>query len=148
MQMNPSKAPGPDGFPPGFYQQYWPIIGEDITISILKFLNCGGSIEDFNETFICPIPKVNDASTMRNFRPISLCSTVYKIVSKVLANRLKGVLDDLISKNQSAFVPGRLITDNVIVAFEILHSMRNKVSGKAGFYALKIDMSKAYDRVE
>lgn len=97
--MKSDKAPGPDGFPPGFYQTFWPIVGEDISVSIMKFLNCNGSVEDFNETFICLIPKVKAATSMKNYRPISLCSTVYRIVAKVLANRLKGVLGSLISSN-------------------------------------------------
>lgn len=134
-QMHPNKAPGPDGFSPGFFQIFWEIVGDDVSVSILKFLNCRGSIEDFNETFICLIPKVQNALAMKNFRPISLCSTMYKIVSKILANRLKSVLSGLISHNQSVFIPNRLITDNVIVAFELLHSFRQRRGKRDGYYA-------------
>ena len=73
---------------------------------------------------------------------------IYKVISKILANRLKNVLDLCISKNQAAFVPGRQILDNVILSHEFLHHLKNKRQGNAGFLALKLDMSKAYDRVE
>lgn len=84
----------------------------------------------------------------KNFRPINLCTVLYKIIAKPMANRLQKVLDGSIEDSQSAFVPGRLITDNVLLVYEVLHYFKNKRSGRKGFMSLKLDMSKAYDCVE
>ena len=85
---------------------------------------------------------------MSDFRPINLCNVIYKIVSTVIANRLKPLLDSIDSETQSAFVANRLITNNILIAFESLHHMKNNCSGKQAYMALKLDMSKAYDWVE
>ena len=82
------------------------------------------------------------------FRPISLCNVIYKLISKVLVNRLKSLLPSIVSENQSAFQARRVITDNILMAFETLHYMKTQQNGSTGFMALKLDISKAYDRVE
>ncbi|KAK1663577.1 hypothetical protein QYE76_051736 [Lolium multiflorum] len=142
------KAPGPDGMPSIFYKKFWGTVGEKVTQEVLNVLNGGPMPESWNETCVVLIPKVKDPESMTDLRPISLCNVVYKLVSKVLANRLKKILPELISPNQSAFVPGRLITDNILLAYECTHLMKNKRSGLEGYAAVKLDMSKAYDRVE
>lgn len=115
---------------------------------VRALLNGGDMPAGWNETVVVLIPKVSNPKKLKDLRPISLCNVVYKIASKVLLNRLKIILPDIISLNQSAFVPGRLITDNVLLAYELTHYMQTKRTGPIGFAALKLDMSKAYDRVE
>jgi len=139
-QMHPLKAPGPDGFGVCFYQQHWDTIGEEVRKEALEFLNKGTFDPSFNSTFIVLIHKVQDSVFVGDFRPISLCHVMYKLVAKVLANRLKKVLAALIFPNQSAFVPGRLITNNIIVAYETLHTMNTRMRGKKGYMAMKLDV--------
>nr|XP_027124324.1 uncharacterized protein LOC113741027 [Coffea arabica] len=121
FSMNPDKAPGVDGMTP-------PVLS--------KILECD--------------PKGCNPGSLRFLCvwPISLCSMLYKIISKILANRLKPVLDKCISKNQSAFIPDRQILDNVIIAQEYMQYLKNKRLGEEGYMAIKLDMAKAYDRVE
>ena len=147
-QMAPLKAPGPDGMPPLFYQNFWDLVRGDVSGSILNFLNSGSLPSPLNHTFVRLIPKTKNPKRVTEFRPISLCNVLYKISSKVLANRLKKVLPYIISEHQSAFIKGRLITDNILVAYETFHYMKNHNSRKSGYMALKLDMSKAYDHVE
>lgn len=145
--MKPSKAPVADGFIASFYQRHWPFIKENVTTAVLNFWNGGHLPEVINKTVIVLIPKIKNPRNITQYRPISLCNEIYKLCSKVLANRLREILDEIIAKEQSAFVPGRLITDNVITSYECIHSMKRK-KGKQGWCAVKIDMMKAYDRVE
>lgn len=147
-QMHPNKAPGPDGMNALFYQTFWETIGEDVTDKILNFLNGVDDIGAVNQTHIVLIPKKKHGESPVDYRPISLCNVIYKLASKVLANRMKQVLPMVIHESQSGFVPGRLITDNVLVAYECFHFLRKKKKGKKGYLGLKLDMSKAYDRVE
>jgi hypothetical protein len=119
-----------------------------VKAAILKFLNGGSFDPSINETYIVLIPKASNAFSVSNYKPISLCNVVYKLIVKTVTNRLKLVLSSIISQNHSAFVPGRLITDNVLVAYEALQTMHSRMRGKKGFMVVKLDMQKAYDRVE
>jgi hypothetical protein len=102
FQMAPLKYPGPDGFPADFYQKNWDTVGGDVCKAVLEFLNGGQFDAGLNTTNIVLIPKVNSPSNPFDFRPISLCNVLYKIISKVLANRLKVILPNIISLEQSA----------------------------------------------
>ncbi|XP_027062993.2 uncharacterized protein [Coffea arabica] len=148
FSMNPEKAPGQDGMSPLFFQKFWNFIKSDIIPAIKAFFHSGHMLKSVNHTVISLIPKILHPTNLKNFRPISLCSVLYKIISKILANRLKSVLDLCISKTQSAFIPERQILDNVIIAHEYMHFLKNKRQGKEGYMAIKLDMAKAYDRVE
>ena len=128
-------------------------MGEDVTVVVLKVLNSSVVLESINSTFIALIPKVKQPRKVFDFRSISLCNVVYKLFSKVLVNRLKFFLAKAIPESQSAFFffffpSRRLISDNVLVAFEMLHYLKGKTQVKLGYMTLKLDMSKTYDRVE
>ena len=147
-QIYPSKILGPDGMPPLFFQYFLSTIGGIFTKIVLDFLNFGIYPPKCNEIQIVLVPKIKDPIRITDYHPISICNVVYKLASKILANRLKKILLSIIGESQSAFVHGRLIIDNVLVAFETMHHINQKKSGKVGEMALKLDMSKAYDRME
>ncbi|XP_058746226.1 uncharacterized protein LOC131619104 [Vicia villosa] len=149
FQMNPLKAPGPDGLLTFFFQKYWHIVvGNDVSKLVLEILNNNKNPGIINSTYVVLIPKFKNPSKPKDFRPINLYNVVMKLVSKVIANRIKVFFPDIIDEEKSAFVKGRLIMDNALVAMEFFHRMKKKVDGKKGFTALKLDISKAYDRFE
>ena len=147
-QMYPLKSPCPDGMPPLFFQHFWLTIGNMVTKTVLDFLNFGYAPPMFNDTHVVLIPKNKDPKSIFDYHPISLCNVIFKLASKVVANRLKKVLPSIISDTQSTFVHGRLITDNVLVAFEAMHHINQKKARKKGEMALNLEMRKAYDHVE
>ena len=148
FQMGATKSPGSDSMPALFSQKYWNIVGLEVTEAVLNFLNYGDFIDKINQTFIFLIPKVKSLENMKQFHLISLCNVFYKIISRVLPNKLKIIFPSIISTTHSAFVQNRHITDNVLVAYDITHALKNRRSGKDSYMALRLDMSKAYDRVE
>lgn len=148
FQIGPLKAPSTDGFPTHFYQRNWEVQKKEIVDVVLEFFVSGVMRGAVNDVAVVLISKVPRTKELKEFRPISLCNVIYKIVSKCLVNRLWPLLTDLISENQSAFILGRLICDNSIIAFECIHHIQ-AVSGDApALCPYKLDLSKAYDRVD
>ena len=146
--MHPDKTLGPDGMTALFYQKFWEIVKEDLTLMANKFLFERTVANGLNDTNTCLIPKTTKPNEMAQFRPICLCNARYKIISKILCQRLKRVLLGLILETQSAFVAGRQISDNIMIAQEMFHTLRTKPSGRSKRMAIKTDMSKAYDRMK
>ncbi|XP_062014381.1 uncharacterized protein LOC133730890 [Rosa rugosa] len=148
FQMHPSKSPGPDGMSPFFYQKYWSIVSHDVCLAVKNLLTHREMWTESNYTYLCLIPKIKDPKEAMHFRPIALCNVICRLCSKVVANRLKLWLPDIVSPLQSAYVPGRLISDNTLVANEAAHFMHKLKHQEEGFFSLKLDISKAYDKLE
>jgi hypothetical protein len=147
QQLGPLKAPGPDGIPEAFYKKFWPTIQHDILNMVKAFFHLGFLLKSLNHTFITLIPKVRTPKRVTQFRPISLCNVSYKIISKILVSRLKPLMDSLITPYQNAFIQGRQITDNIVLAHEVFEYLKKKSKGKWGFGDLKLDMNKTSDRI-
>lgn len=147
-QMGGLKAPGPDGFQGIFYQSYWDIILNEVNGLVKDFMGAVGIMRKINSTHIVLIPKVTCPESVSQYRPISLCNFSFKILSKVLANRLKPFLPELISLMQNAFIAERLIQENIGLAHELFHFLKLRKAKWKYDLAIKLDMHKAYDRVE
>ena len=141
---NGEKAPGPDGFSMAALQEGWDIIKEDLIKVFAEFHKSGIINAKTNETYICLIPKKLNSISVKDFRPISLFTSLYKIIAKVLSLRLKKVLSSIINENQSAFVEGRHILDMVLIANEVVEDYRVK---KKESIVFKVDFEKAYDHI-
>ena len=147
FQIGAHKAPGPDGIHAFSFHAFWDIVKEDVTRAIQAFFHSGSLFKLLNHSYIFLIPKKPFPDEVSHFRPMSLYNVIYKVMSKVIVNRLKLVMDSLITPYQNAFIQGRSISDNILLAHEIMDTLKKKKGKKFSFGALKIDMSKAYDRV-
>ncbi|XP_019255176.1 PREDICTED: uncharacterized protein LOC109233767 [Nicotiana attenuata] len=140
------KAPGMDGYPPEFFKEFWPIIGQEVIEAVQQFFQTGKLLKKINCTTVTLISKVKNPSYVKEFRPIACCSTMYKIIAKLLTNRLKLVVDLLVGHSQSAFIEGRNILDNVIMAHELIKGYSQKAVSP--ICMIEVDIRKAYDSVE
>ncbi|XP_071700023.1 uncharacterized protein [Rutidosis leptorrhynchoides] len=113
--LGDSKSPGPDGYSAAFFKKSWDIIGDDVTIAVQQFFINGKMLTDINSMLITLLPKVQSPSKVTDYRPISCWNVIYKSISKVITNQIKLCLEDVVNVNQSAFIPGRKISDNVLL---------------------------------
>ncbi|CAL1388193.1 unnamed protein product [Linum trigynum] len=148
FQLGASKAPGPDGFPGHFFRRYWSLVGDLFCSEIVSFFNTSTMPPNWNETFITLIPKVDAPEFIGQFRPISCCNFRYKVITKILANRLHPLLPNLVNELQATFTGGRLIQDNIVIVHEVLNHFKKNKTGTKKNLMMKLDMRKAYDLVE
>eukprot|EP00253_Pinus_taeda_P018950 PITA_18950 len=141
--MPNNKAPGPDGFTINFYKACWHIIKQEVWDVVEDSRRSGSILKSINSTFIALIPKEEETNTPEKFIPIALCNFIYKIISKFIANRLRPILPSIISEEQSGYVEGRQILDNILLAQEMIHTLHSR---KEIGMLMQLDLSKAYDK--
>nr|KAJ0197187.1 hypothetical protein LSAT_V11C700342420 [Lactuca sativa] len=145
FDIGDDKSPGPDGYSAKFFKSMWSIIGEDFCLAVKEFFASEKILKEVNATVIALVPKVDSPGKVSDFRPISCCSVIYKCISKVIVARIRNHLGSIVAENQSAFIPGRSITDNILLSQELVRGYHRD----RGFSrcALKVDIQKVYDIV-
>lgn len=144
--MPENKAPGLDGYPMEYYKAAWTVVGKDLVVAVQSFFLYGLMPRSTNATLLSLVPKTTSAEKMSDFRPIAWCNLVYKLISKIMAHRLKAILPRAIEKNLCAFVQCRLLPENVLLATNLVKDYHKpQVSSRS---AIKLDISKAFDIVK
>jgi ribonuclease HI len=143
FSLNKDSAPGPDGFGAIFYQHYWDIVKSDVVNAVLEFFTKSWILPGFNSNIIALIPKSAEATSIAHYRPIAMANFKFKVISKILADRLAAILPSIISEEQKGFIHDRNIKDCLCTASEAANLLHNKTFG--GNLALQIDITKAFD---
>ncbi|PNX72820.1 ribonuclease H, partial [Trifolium pratense] len=144
--LNKDSAPGPDGFGAFFFQHFWDIVKTDVTNAVLDFFITSWILPGFNSNIIALLPKTPEATSIDQYRPIAMANFKFKIISKIIADRLASIMPSIISEEQRGFIHHRNIKDCLCIASEAANLLHNKSYG--GNLALKIDISKAFDTLE
>lgn len=147
FDLGPLKAPGPDGVTAALVQKSWSEFGPTVCSEVGRFFDTAQMRQEIAHSNLILVPKITGPTKVTDFRPISVCNLLYKVISKLLAHKMQPWMDFLISKSQTAFVPGREISENIILLREILHSFKSTKNGD-GEFVLKADLAKAFDRVD
>lgn len=141
------KSPGLDRFNAEFFTRHWEVIGTSVVDAVYIFFSTGHLLKEWNHTLLVLIPKISPPVEVNNLRPISLCNVLYKCITKCMVNRMKSLLPSLIAGNHTTFVPERQMNDNIFISHELTHFINKQCIGNRHLATLKLDMNKAYDRV-
>lgn len=139
------KSPGNDGFTSYFFKAGWSIVGNDFVKAVMNFFKSSRILREVNTTCITLVPKVDNPTSLGEYRPIACCGVLYKCITKILTRRMKMFIPLVVSQNQSAFIAGRYIQDNILLSQELLHNYHRNM--KPSRCAVKVDLKKAYDTV-
>ena len=145
FSLRRNEVPSPNGFTVEFFTHGWDIIGPDLVDAMPDFFRNSHLLIEVNSTIITLVPKVRVPIAQKDYRQISYCNMIYKTITKILANRLKKILPEIISSEQSAFISGRRIADNILLAHELAHNYQSRKCSPQRM--LKIDLMKAFDTV-
>lgn len=126
FSMPKNKAPGLDGFPVEFFIEAWSIVGEDTVKAVREFFTAGFLLKRFNVTTIALLPKTSEADLLTSFRPVSCCSTIYKVIARLLKNKLKLFTPEVVQLNQVGFIKGHLLCEKVLLAFELVEGFHKE----------------------
>ena len=145
FSMPKNKAPGPDGFPVEFFWDTWTVVKDSVISAVREFFMTGHLLRKFNATAITLIPKDTGSDRLSNFRPVSCCNTIYKVITRIISKRLKLFISQAVQGNQVGFIKGRLLCENVLLASELVEGFH--LDGEVSRGCLQIDLTKAYDNV-
>ncbi|KAL0317947.1 UNVERIFIED_CONTAM: hypothetical protein Sangu_2209000 [Sesamum angustifolium] len=145
FQISDNKAPGPDGYTSCFFKKAWNIVGDLVCSAVMDFFRSGRMLRQLNHTIIALVPKSEHSPSVADYRPISCCNVIYKVITKIIADRLSPALMQLVDSSQAAFVGGRNITDNIFLAQEMVRQYsRKRISPRC---TINVDLRKAFDSV-